>query len=81
MPKVPALKSSEVIKILQKYGFKIARSSGSHIRLIHPDGRKVTVAWHNRPIAKGTLHAIMRQSKLTPQDFLSPKNIAKTVNS
>jgi predicted RNA binding protein YcfA (HicA-like mRNA interferase family) len=31
MPPVPVLKPREVIKILEKFGWEVARQSGSHI--------------------------------------------------
>jgi len=55
MVKLPAIKSKRVLKTLIKFGFKIKRQTGSHIRLIHPDGRATTVAMHNRDLPKGTL--------------------------
>lgn len=39
MAKLPAVRPKNVIKKLTKLGFKVARQTGSHARLIHPDGR------------------------------------------
>lgn len=48
----------------------VARQCGSHLRLVHPDGRKVTVARHNRPIFIGTLQAILNQAKINSAELL-----------
>jgi len=54
MTRVPAKTPKEVVKILLKHGFIIKRQTGSHIRLVHTDGRATTVAMHNRDLAVGT---------------------------
>ncbi|MBI3412715.1 MAG: type II toxin-antitoxin system HicA family toxin [Candidatus Aenigmarchaeota archaeon] len=36
----------KLVKILGKAGFKAVRQDGSHLRLIHPDGRATTIAIH-----------------------------------
>lgn len=71
--KLPALKPEKVIKILKTFGFEVKRQTGSHVRLIHPDGKATTVAIHNRDMAKGTLKAILKQSQLTLEEFLRKK--------
>ena len=64
MPKLPSLKPKQIIKILKKQGFVLSRQTGSHARLVHPDGRATTVAIHNNELPKGTLRAILRQAEL-----------------
>ena len=54
---------------LKKLGFIHTRTSGSHYILKHPDGRITIIAFHNQPIAKGTLKAILEQTKLTIKDL------------
>lgn len=55
MTKLPILKPKEVVKKLEKVGFFVTRQTGSHARLIHPDGRATTVALHNRDLPKGKI--------------------------
>jgi len=73
MVKLPALKPKKVVKILLKHGFKIKRQTGSHMRLIHPNGRATTVAIHNHDLPKGTLQAILKQSELNIEDILKKR--------
>ena len=59
----------DVIKALHKLGFSIAHKKGSHFRLVHPDGRRVSVAMHPRPLFIGTLHAILQQAEITRKEL------------
>jgi len=70
MGKLPALKPKDVVKTLRKFGFEIKRQTGSHTRLIHPNGKATTVALHNRDLPKGTLRAILRQSEISLEEFV-----------
>lgn len=70
MPKLPVIKSEKLIKILLKMGFKQHHQVGSHIQFKHPDGRRVTVAFHKgKEIPKGTLRAIINDLKISVEDF------------
>ena len=71
MPKLPIIKPREVIKFLEHEGFFLKRSKGSHLRYHHSDGKKTTIAFHNKPLRKGTLKSILRQSELSIFDLLS----------
>jgi predicted RNA binding protein YcfA (HicA-like mRNA interferase family) len=45
--KLPALKSAEIIKIVEKKGFVKVRQSGSHAIYKHIDGRRTTIPVHS----------------------------------
>jgi predicted RNA binding protein YcfA (HicA-like mRNA interferase family) len=72
MPKLPILSGKEVSKILTKIGYEFDHQTGSHIilRNINPPHRRLTIPNH-KEIAKGTLRSIIRQSGLTPDDFIA----------
>lgn len=46
MPKLPALTGNTVINSLEKVGFQVIRQKGSHVRMLHADGRVVTIPVH-----------------------------------
>ncbi|HEX9334479.1 MAG TPA: type II toxin-antitoxin system HicA family toxin [Pseudonocardiaceae bacterium] len=70
MPPVPAIRGERVVKALERVGFKIARISGSHHIMRHPDGRGTTVPVHSgRDIAKGTLRGILDDIGLSMDEF------------
>ncbi len=59
----------DVIRALRKLGFSVVHKKGSHVRLVHTDGRRVTVAIHPRPLSLGTLHSILRQAEITREEL------------
>ncbi|MHB1508261.1 MAG: type II toxin-antitoxin system HicA family toxin [Acidimicrobiales bacterium] len=57
---VPAVPGTEVVRALQRVGFKVARVSGNHHVTRHPEGRSVSVPVHQgRDMPKGTLRNIL----------------------
>ncbi len=72
MPKLPILKPKQVVQALKRAGFVVHHQTGSHARLVHGaiSERKVTIPIHDKDIPKGTLANIIRQSRLTIDEFL-----------
>ena len=55
----------EVLKLLNKYGWTVKDTRGSHVQLIHPTKtKKVTIPNHKGDIPPGTLNSILRQAGL-----------------
>ena len=71
MPKLPVLSAKQVIKALERIGFKIVRQSGSHIHLWNDRRRILVTVPNHKELAKGTLNGIIKQSKMNRDDFLS----------
>jgi predicted RNA binding protein YcfA (HicA-like mRNA interferase family) len=68
--RLPAVRASEVIRVLEKVGFIRIRQSGSHATYRHPDGRWTIVSVHPvKVIPRGTLRKILRDANLTAQEF------------
>lgn len=66
MPKLPQVSGKKLVKALERMGFVAERQTGSHVILVHIDGRKVTVPIHaNRDIPTGTLHGILKDIEIT----------------
>jgi predicted RNA binding protein YcfA (HicA-like mRNA interferase family) len=63
MSKLPVLKPLEVIKALQRLGFVIIRSKGSHVQL-KKGNLLVTVPVHGKDLKPETLRSILRQAKI-----------------
>ena len=71
--RLPALKAREVIRALERAGFVVTRSKGSHHRLVHANepARATTVPVHKgHDIPRGTLGDIIEQAGLTEDEFL-----------
>ena len=69
---LPVLTAAKILKALLRGGFVIVRQVGSHVQLKHPKSPQtlVTVAKHNRDIIRSTLASILKQAKLSAEDFL-----------
>ena len=76
MQKLPRMSGGEVIKILTKIGFTIARQKGSHVILKKetPEGIRTTVVPLHSEVDRGTLLEILRQAGLKKEDFLNLNN-------
>ena len=69
MSKFPSLSPKELIRILESKGFVLKRIHGSHHYFVHPESRKITVVpMHSKDLAKGTLHAILKQAGIDKED-------------
>lgn len=62
---LPQVRPKDLLKALQKEGFEISRKTGSHIHLKHSNGRLTSVSMHPGAIPKGTLTAILKQTRIT----------------
>jgi predicted RNA binding protein YcfA (HicA-like mRNA interferase family) len=63
MRRLPTLTSQQVIKLLERHGFVLDHSSGSHRLYYHPlTKRRVTVPFHRGDLPKGTLLSILKQA-------------------
>jgi predicted RNA binding protein YcfA (HicA-like mRNA interferase family) len=74
MTRLPGLTGRDVIRALQKAGFVLVRTSGSHHRLAHSKNpsRVATVPVHaNKALKRGTLHGIIKQAGLTVEEFVA----------
>jgi predicted RNA binding protein YcfA (HicA-like mRNA interferase family) len=68
MPKLPVVKPREVLRALEKAGFLKIRSKGSHIQF-KKGNLLVTVPMHDKDLKTETLKSILRQAKLSVEDF------------
>jgi len=72
MPKLPVVSGHKVIKALGKAGWEKRRTKGSHAILAKTiDGQKIAlVVPLHKEIDKGTLIEIIRQARLTREEFI-----------
>ena len=69
MTRLPILHGKEIIKALQKLGYKKARQRGSHIRLECKGRKSITVP--NHVVGRGLLRKILRDANLSPDEFVT----------
>ena len=72
MPRLPTLKPREVVRILEKLGYKQHRQKGSHLIMIKEDNTvcQPVIPMHNKDIRKATLLSIIKQAGLIKEDFI-----------
>lgn len=70
MPPLPVCSGAEVVQALERVGYRVVRTQGSHVRLNCPGRPPVTVPLH-RELDRGTLRSILRQAQLTPEEFVA----------
>jgi predicted RNA binding protein YcfA (HicA-like mRNA interferase family) len=71
--RLPALSSKNVMRALERGGFILVRTGGSHYFYRHrvDPTRQTVVPFHRKDLPPGTLRAILKQARLTPEEFLN----------
>lgn len=69
---LPMLRAMVIVRALLKSGFVIMRQSGSHVSLRHlfDFTRFATVARHSKNISRKDLESILRQARISVDEFL-----------
>ncbi len=72
MPKLPQVKSRDLVKITLKLGFKFRDQSGSHAVYTHADGRRTTIPIHPADtVGIGLLTKIIKKDlQITKDEFV-----------
>jgi predicted RNA binding protein YcfA (HicA-like mRNA interferase family) len=74
MAKLPSLTARKVVRALKRAGFVEDRQKGSHLILINPETKVRTVVpiHSGRTLKEPLLRAIIRDAKLSLDEFLDP---------
>jgi len=68
--KLIPISGKKFCKLLEMQGFVKIYGKGSHVRFIHPDGRRTVVPVHsNEDISVSLLSEILRQIEINKEDF------------
>ncbi len=72
MPKLRRVSGQAVIRALERLGFVQVRQKGSHVILKRqsPQGQVGCVVPLHTELAVGTLNGILKQARVTPEEFL-----------
>ncbi|MGH9764569.1 MAG: type II toxin-antitoxin system HicA family toxin [Blastocatellia bacterium] len=71
MKRLPRLRAKQLIRALERVGFKVERIHGSHFRLKHPDGRITSVPAHSgETLGPGLLRAILHDVEMSTDDLI-----------
>ena len=69
MARLPVISGDDFVTAVARIGFSVDRTEGSHIILIGPTGRRLSVPRH-RELGRGLLRALIRDAGLTREAFL-----------
>ena len=72
MSKYPVCKPKEIIRILEKIGFKLHRQKGSH-QIFVKGSKMVVVPMHNKDLKKPTQNNIIKGTGLSQEEFFNYK--------
>ena len=67
-PSLPHVSGADAIGALEKLGFVIARQKGSHVLMRR--GSAGCVAPNHRELKIGTLSSVLKQSGVSPDEFM-----------
>ncbi|MEK7628689.1 MAG: type II toxin-antitoxin system HicA family toxin [Patescibacteria group bacterium] len=72
MSLLPVLTAAKILRALLRGGYYVVRQVGSHAQLKHGSDPTilVTVARHSKDVTRKVLASILKQAKLTPNQFL-----------
>jgi predicted RNA binding protein YcfA (HicA-like mRNA interferase family) len=71
MPPLPVVSGQELVRVLEKLGWSLARRKGSHMILTRP-GAIVTLSIpDHRELDRGTLRSLIRAAGLSAEQLLS----------
>jgi predicted RNA binding protein YcfA (HicA-like mRNA interferase family) len=67
--KLPLLSGREVLATLQRLGFLEIHRKGSHVKMEHPDGRRIVFPFHDE-IDRYTLKGALQDADVDLAEFL-----------
>ncbi len=68
--KLPLLSGRQVLAALQRLGFVEIHRKGSHIKMEHPNGRRMVFPFHDE-VDRYTLKGALRDATVSVEDFLN----------
>ena len=67
--KLPLLSGRQVLAALQRMGFVEIHRKGSHVKMEHPDGRRIVFPFH-KEVDRFTLKGALRDADVVVEEFL-----------
>ena len=69
MSLLPIISGDEFVKAVRKIGYDWDHTEGSHMILLHPSGRRISVPRHAE-LGRGLLRALIRDAGLSREEFI-----------
>lgn len=64
------LSGQQVLSTLKRIGFVVVHRKGSHVKMKHPDGRKIVFPYHNE-VDRYTLKGALRDAEVDIKEFIN----------
>lgn len=68
--KLPLFSGKQVLAALVRMGFVEVHRKGSHVKMLHPDGRKIVFPYHDE-VDRYTLKGALADANIDVDSFLS----------
>ena len=68
--KLPVLPGRQVLRTLERLGFREISRKGSHVKMKHPDGRLLVFPFHDE-VDRFTLKGALRDADVDIDDFIA----------
>ena len=69
MSRLPVLSGDEFAKVMAQIGYVWDHTEGSHMILLHPEGRRLSVPRH-RELGRGLIRSLINDAGLTRGQFM-----------
>jgi predicted RNA binding protein YcfA (HicA-like mRNA interferase family) len=69
MSRLPAVKSRQMVRALERAGFRVDRQKGSHL-LLKRGPLRVTVPMHSGDLKRGTVRSILEQAGIEEDQLI-----------
>ena len=67
--KLPSLRPAQLVRVLEKAGWRRKRQTGSHIIMVNEELKKaVPIPMHTKDLKTGTAHGIIKRAGLTVEE-------------
>ena len=70
MARLPMISGDEFVRAMSRAGFIWDHTEGSHMILLHPNGRRLSVPRH-RELGRGLLRALIHDADITKAEFIN----------
>jgi predicted RNA binding protein YcfA (HicA-like mRNA interferase family) len=67
---MPQITARELLAFLLAQDFGVRTQAGSHVHLVHPDGRRATVPMHSGDLGRGLAATILKDAGFSVDSFI-----------
>ena len=68
MSRLPVISGDDFVKAMRKIGYSWDHTEGSHMILLHPSGRRLSIPRHDE-LGRGLIRALIRDAGLSREKF------------